>query len=71
METIRGTMCSLNRKDEKLFIKAVYADPHALKDKNVPREMRDTVEQLSEFLGAKVAYSRKVPKWWQSLLYWS
>ncbi|HLC11182.1 MAG TPA: crosslink repair DNA glycosylase YcaQ family protein [Candidatus Bathyarchaeia archaeon] len=60
----------MDRKNEKLLIKAVYAEPHAPKGKDVSREIRDSVEQLSEFLGAKDAvYSRKVPKLWQSYLH--
>jgi uncharacterized protein YcaQ len=60
----------MERKNEKLLIKAVHAEPHAPKDKNGSREIRDRVEQLSEFLGAKeVVYSRKVPKNWQNHLH--
>ena len=59
-----------DRKNGKLIIKAVHAEPHAPKDKDISREIRDSVEQLSEFLGAKeVVYSRKVPKYWQSHLH--
>jgi uncharacterized protein len=60
----------MDRKKEKLLIKAVYAEPNAPKDKDTSREIRDSVEQLSEFLGAKeVVYSRKVPKYWKSYLH--
>jgi len=60
----------MDRKNQKLLINAVHAEPHVLKDKNVSREIRDTAEQLSEFLGAKeIVYSRKVPRYWHSHLH--
>ena len=60
----------MDRKNGKLIIKAVYAELHAPRDKDSSREIRDSVEELSEFLGAKeVVYSRKVPKFWQSHLH--
>jgi uncharacterized protein YcaQ len=60
----------MDRKNGKLIIKAVHAESHAPRDKDTSREIRDTVKQLSEFLGAKeVVYSRKVPKYWQSHLH--
>ena len=60
----------MDRKSKRLFIKAVHAEPAAPKDKDVSREIRESVEHLSEFLGAKeVVYSRKVPKYWQSHLH--
>jgi uncharacterized protein YcaQ len=60
----------MDRKNGKLIIKAVHAEPHAPRDKETSREIRDSVKQLSEFLGAKeVVYSRKVPKYWQSHLH--
>ena len=60
----------MDRKNEKLLIKAVHAEPDAPKNKDVSREIRDSVEQLSEFLGAKeIVYSRKVPRYWHSHLH--
>lgn len=60
----------MDRKNERLLINAVHAEPHAPKHKNVSREIRDTVEQLSDFLGAKeVVYSQRVPKPWRSHLH--
>jgi len=60
----------MDRKNEKLIIKAVHAERHAPKDKDTSREIRESVEQLSEFLGAKeVVYSHKVPTYWQSHLH--
>jgi uncharacterized protein len=60
----------MDRKNGKLIVKAVYAEPNAPRDKDISREIRDSIGQLSEFLGAKeVVYSRKVPKFWQSHLH--
>src|SRR5437899_4968822 len=60
----------MERKNGRLLINAVHAEPHAPKDKNASREVRDTVEQLSEFLGAKEeVYSQRVPKPWRSHLH--
>jgi len=60
----------MDRKNGKLIIKAVHAERHAPKDKDTSREIRESVEQLSEFLGAKeVVYSRKVPRYWHSHLH--
>jgi uncharacterized protein YcaQ len=60
----------MDRKNGKLIIKAVHAERHAPKDKDTSREIRESVEQLSEFLGAKeVVYSRKVPRYWRSHLH--
>ncbi len=60
----------MDRKNEKLLINAVHAEPHAPRDKNAALEIRDTIEQLSDFLEAKeVVYSRKVPKFWRSYLH--
>jgi len=60
----------MDRKSGKLIIKAVYAESNAPRDKDTSREIRDSVKQLSEFLGAKeVVYSRTVPKYWQSYLH--
>jgi len=60
----------MDRKNQKLFVKAVHAEPGAPKDKDTSREIRDSVEELSQFLGAKqVVYSGKVPKYWQSHLH--
>jgi uncharacterized protein YcaQ len=60
----------MDRKNGKLIIKAVHAEPYAPKDKDTSREIRDSVEELSEFLGAKeVVYSRKVPRYWQRHLH--
>jgi uncharacterized protein len=60
----------MDRKNAKLLIKTVYAEPHAPKDKDTAKEIRDSVEELSQFLGAKeVVYSRKVPRYWKGYLH--
>ncbi len=60
----------MDRKSERLFINAVHAEQHAPKDKVVSGEIRDRVEELAEFLGAKeVVYSRRVPNFRQSHLH--
>ncbi len=59
----------MDRKKEKLLIKSVHAEPGAPKDRKVSGEIRESIEQLSEFLGAKeVVYSKRVPKFWQNSL---
>jgi len=60
----------MDRKNGTLIINAVHSEPYAPKDKDTSREIGESVEQLSKFLGAKeVVYSRKVPKYWQSHLH--
>src|SRR3989442_6109072 len=50
----------MDRKNGRLLINAVHAEPHAPTDKNVSRKIRDTVEQLSDFLGPKdLHYSKR------------
>ncbi len=59
----------MDRKKEKLLINSVHAEPSAPRDERVSVELRELIEQLSEFLGAKeVVYSRRVPKFWQNSL---
>jgi uncharacterized protein YcaQ len=59
----------MDRKKGKLLIKALHAEREAPTDKNVALEIRATVEDLSEFLGAKeVEFSSKVPRYWRSQL---
>lgn len=59
----------MDRKKEKLLINSVHAEPSAPRDKKVSAEIRESVEQLSDFLGAReVVYSKRVPKFWQNSL---
>jgi uncharacterized protein YcaQ len=60
----------MDRKKGKLLIKAVHAERKATTDKSVALEIRATVEDLSEFLGAKeLEFSRKVPRYWRNQLH--
>ncbi len=60
----------MDRKKERLLINSVHAEPSAPRDKRVSEEIRESIEQLSEFLGARdVVYSRRVPKFWQNSLH--
>jgi uncharacterized protein YcaQ len=60
----------MDRKREKLMINSVHAEPSAPRDKKVSAEIQGSIEQLSEFLGAReVVYSRRVPKFWQNSLH--
>ncbi len=60
----------MDRKKEKLLINSVHAEPSAPRDKRVSAEIRESIEQLSGFLGAReVVYSRRVPKFWQNALH--
>lgn len=59
----------MDRKKQKLLIKAVHAERKPPTDKSVAVGIRETVEQLSEFLGAKeVEFSSKVPRYWRTQL---
>ncbi len=59
----------MDRKNERLLVNAVHAEPSAPKGRDVSIEIRSAVEQLSEFLGAKeIVYSTRVPEPWRSSL---
>ena len=60
----------MDRKNGELVINAIHTEPGAPKDKTVAEEIGDSIEEFSEFLGAKrVIYSKHVPKFWQSSLH--
>ncbi len=60
---------SMDRKNEKLMINSVHAEPGAPGDKEVSSKIRETIEQLAEFLGAKeVVYTARVPAAWKNSL---
>ncbi len=60
----------MDRKNESLLINAVHAESNAPKDKNLSKEIKATIERLSEFLEAReVIYSKRVPKFWRSSLH--
>jgi len=59
----------MDRENEKLVINSVHAEPGVPGDKEVSLRIRETIEHLAEFLGAKeVAYTARVPKAWRSSL---
>lgn len=59
----------MDRKKERLEIKAVHAEPKAPKGDEVSAEIRNTVDDLSRFLHAKeVVFSKRVPRFWQRAL---
>ncbi len=59
----------MDRKNGKLVINAVHAEPYAREDRAVGEAIGDSIEQLSEFLDEKqVVYSRRVPRFWKSSL---
>ena len=52
----------LGRRNEKLLINSVHAEPGAPGNKEVASMIKETIERLAEFLGAwEVAYSTSVP----------
>ena len=59
----------LDRKRGRLIINAVHAESRAPKDKDTAREIADSIQQLSEFLGSKeIVYSSRVPDFWSSVM---
>ncbi len=59
----------LDKKEEKLVINSIHAEPGVPDDKEIPFMVRDTIERLSDFIGAKeVVYRGPVPAAWKSTL---
>ncbi len=59
----------MDRRNEKLLIHSVHAEPGAPGGKEVSLRIREMIEHLAEFLGAKqVVYTARVPKAWRSSL---
>jgi len=59
----------MDRKNEKLMINSVHAERGAPGDKEVSSEIRQMIQQLAEFLGAKeVVYTARVPAAWKNSL---
>ena len=57
----------MDRKNQKLHIKAVHAESKAPKDKAVAEAVAETISDFSQFLGAKdVVYSKRVPTFWKT-----
>lgn len=60
----------MNRKKQTLEIKAVHAEPKAPREKEVGEKLGETINDFSEFLGAKhVVFSRRVPRFWRASLH--
>jgi uncharacterized protein len=60
----------LDRKNGQLQIKAVHAERKAPREREVAAQLKDKIQQLSDFLGAKkVVYSKKVPRFWRASLH--
>jgi len=60
----------MERSKERLLINSVHAEPTAPGDKEIASKIRDAIQRLAEFLGAKeVAYSSRVPAAWRSPLH--
>ena len=59
----------MDRENERLVVNSIHAEPGAPKDKEVALKIRETIENLAEFLGAKeVEYTARVPKHWRNSL---
>jgi uncharacterized protein YcaQ len=53
----------MDKKNEKLLINSVHAEPDAPRDKEIASKIFETIEQLAKFLGAKeVEYTDRVPE---------
>jgi len=59
----------LDKKKETLFVHSVHAEAGAPEGKEISSGIRETIQSLAGFLGAReVIYSRKVPDAWKSSL---
>src|SRR5207247_11060069 len=60
----------MDRKDDRLVINSVHAEPGAPRDKEVASKVAETIERLGDFLGAKeIVYSGRVPSAWKNSLH--
>ncbi len=60
----------MDRENERLIVSSVHAEPGAPATRSVSSLLASTVEQFSEFLGAKeVVYTSSVPSAWKSYLH--
>jgi uncharacterized protein YcaQ len=60
----------MDRKQGRLMINAVYAEPSASKSREMAPEVASAINQLGIFLGAQeISYGRCVPAAWKSALY--
>ncbi len=59
----------MDRKNGKLLVNSVHAEPGAPRDKEVASKIGETMEDLAEFLGANEAvYTARVPAGWRNSL---
>ena len=59
----------MDRKNEKLLINSVHAEPGAPTGKEVSSTIGERIDDLAEFLGVKeVVYTARVPKAWRNSL---
>jgi hypothetical protein len=59
----------MNRKEKRLHINAVYAEPNAPQDKATGRAVAGAIRDLGAFLGATdIAYTERAPTGWQTAL---
>ncbi len=59
----------MNRKAKELVVNAVYAEPDAPMDDATGRAVRQSIEDLAAFLGAKaIRYGDRVPDGWREAL---
>ncbi|GEM_PF-1515574 len=59
----------MDKKNEKLLVKSLYAEHGAPHEREVAAKIGETMENLASFLGAKeVAYTFRVPPAWRSSL---
>jgi uncharacterized protein len=59
----------MDRRNGKLLINSVHAEPGAPGDKEAASKIGEKIEQMAEFLGAKeVSYSARVPAAWKGYL---
>jgi len=60
----------MDRENQKLVVNSIHAEPGAPGDKEISVKIRETIEHLAEFLGAKeVEYTARVPKAWRHSLH--
>ncbi len=59
----------MDRKQERVVINAVYAEPDAPMTAEVAQAVADAIEELGAFLGAEeISYSQRVPEGWRGIL---
>ncbi len=57
----------MDRKNEKLLVNSVHAEPGTPAEEEVASMIAQTMQQFAEFLGAReVVYTARVPKAWRN-----